>query len=399
MRRKHAPSKLAWTISALLLVGSSARRGAADEPSERPRRAPSWLREIDPRAYREEDGALVAPAPEGGSALLSMDPGLQHAMEAVFARYEVPYGGLVAMDPRSGRVLAYVSHSSAEAAAPDQVQTARAPAASVFKLVTSAALLDSGVGPNQRTCYHGGASGLTLSHLTDDPRRDTACATLEDALGGSINGIFAKLADRHLEQGTLARYAAAFGFGEALPVDVGAEVSAVDVPSERLEFARTAAGFYHSHLSPLHGALLASTVASHGRMPAAWVVDQVHDRQGGVRYEHQSRVHREVIGRLTAQSLNRMMQRTVSHGTARRAFVDDHGVPFLPGIRVAGKTGTLFSERPFRGYTWWVGFAPAERPTIAVSALVVNRPEWRIKASFVAREALRHWLVTRARSR
>ena len=80
-------------------------------------------------------------------------------------------------------------------------------------------------------------------------------------------------------------------------------------------------------------------------------------------------------------------------GTARRAFHDPRGVPFLPGISVAGKTGTLSGENPYRGYTWWVGFAPAEHPTIALAALAVNTPEWRIKASTVAREALRNYLV------
>ena len=93
------------------------------------------------------------------------------------------------------------------------------------------------------------------------------------------------------------------------------------------------------------------------------------------------------------------MERTVSRGTARSAFFDDKGQPFLPGIIVAGKTGTLTRERPsYRGYTWWVGFAPLERPTIAVAALVVNTPEWRIKASYLAREALRYHLVVRPRA-
>jgi cell division protein FtsI/penicillin-binding protein 2 len=90
-----------------------------------------------------------------------------------------------------------------------------------------------------------------------------------------------------------------------------------------------------------------------------------------------------------------MMERTVTDGTARRSFHDARGNAFLPGIRVAGKTGTLSGSDPYRGYTWWVGFAPADRPTIAVAALVVNTPRWRIKASYLARETLRYYLVER----
>jgi cell division protein FtsI/penicillin-binding protein 2 len=55
----------------------------------------------------------------------------------------------------------------------------------------------------------------------------------------------------------------------------------------------------------------------------------------------------------------------------------------------------LSKERPYRGYTWWIGFAPANAPKIAVAALVVNSPKWRIKAGYVGREALRHYLFTR----
>ena len=100
-----------------------------------------------------------------------------------------------------------------------------------------------------------------------------------------------------------------------------------------------------------------------------------------------------MIPRRTARTVGEMMERTITHGTGRRSFFDPQGLPFLPGIRVAGKTGTLSAERPYRGYTWFVGFAPADAPTIAVAALVVNTPRWRIKAAYVGREALRQYLV------
>lgn len=388
--------------------GAPARRGHATEDSsattararERARRtsARDILRSLDPLRHRLEDGALVSDLQDGYTAVLSLDPGLQRAMQDLLARYEVPWGALVAIEPATGRVLAYVSHSSADPDAGDLVRDASAPAASVFKVITAAALLDAGVGPATSVCYHGGSSRLTMAQLLDDPRRDTLCATLEDAMGSSINAVFARLADRHLDPAALGRYASAFGFGEALPFDVPTEASAIDLPADRLEFARTAAGFWHTHLSPLHGALIAATIANDGRMPRPSLVDAVLDRDGRVMHEHRPRIYREVVGRLTARALNRMMRRTVRDGTARRAFRDERGVPFLPGIEIAGKTGTLSRERPYRGYTWWIGFAPADRPTIALAALVVNRPNWRIKASFVAREALRHWLVVRPRA-
>jgi len=152
-------------------------------------------------------------------------------------------------------------------------------------------------------------------------------------------------------------------------------------------------------MSPIHAALIASTIANDGRMPRAAIVDRVEAASGEVLMRHEPSIFREVIPRSTARAVNQMMQLTVTEGTARRTFVDPQGRPFLPGIAIAGKTGTLSAERPYRGYTWWVGFAPAERPTIAVAAVVVNTPLWRIKASHVAREALRWYLVENAATR
>jgi len=356
----------------------------------------------------------VVDAPNGETAVLTVDAGFQQHLEAYFARYQVPEAGLVALDPTTGRVLAYVSHRGRDTAPADVARDASAPAASVFKIITGAALLDAGVRSTEQVCYHGGESRLVASLLDPNPALDRTCATLAEAMGGSLNAVVARLPDPHLDAPPLERfaprfglrpgpplggYAHPFGFGQALPFDLDTTPSDTEVPSGRLEFARTSAGFWHSHMSPLHGALIAATVASGGTMPRAGIVDRVLDREGHVVHRFEPSAYRQVIGRDTATALNRMMRLTVSRGTARRSFHDDHGRPFLPGIAVAGKTGTLSSERPYRGYTWWVGFAPADHPTIAVATLVVNTPEWRIKASHAAVEALRYWLVTRPAAR
>ncbi len=365
------------------------------EPAPPTRR--ELLQGFDPRVHEADGPRRVSPLEGGRRAILSLEPGLQSHVEGVFRRYEVPFGAVVAMEPATGRVLAYVSHSSANPDAGDLVLDATPPAASVFKVITGSALVDAGVGRSRRVCYGGGSSRLREVDLEDNPRRDNRCATLGEAMGGSINSVFAKLADRHLDPPTLERYAAAFGFGHALPFDVPTRPSPAEVPTERLEFARTAAGFWHMHMSPLHAALIGATIANGGEMPRASIVDRVEGADGGVLYENEPSIFRPVIPGSTAGTVRRMMERTVSHGTARRTFFDAHGNAFLPGISVAGKTGTLSSERPYRGYTWWVGFAPADAPTVAVAALVVNTPQWRIKAAYMARETLRYHLVERPR--
>lgn len=363
------------------------------------RRPAELLRGLDPEVRRGDGEHALAPLADGRTAVLTVDRGLEAHVRAQLERYEVPYAGLVALEPSTGRVLAYVSHSSADASPPDLAIDTSAPAASVFKVITASALIDEGVAPTTRVCYGGGARAITLRDLADDPARDRQCATLSEAMGSSINSVFAKLADRHLDQRTLERYGSAFAFGEMLPFDAPAAAGTLSVPSERLERARTAAGFWHSQLSPLHGALIASTIASGGVMPRAMIVDRVLGPDDTLVQRFTPTAYRRVISAATAERVGRMMRRTVSSGTARSAFFDERGQPFLPGVTVAGKTGTLTRERPeYRGYTWWVGYAPADAPTIAVAALVVNTPRWRIKASYLARETLRYWLVERARA-
>jgi cell division protein FtsI/penicillin-binding protein 2 len=269
------------------------------------------------------------------------------------------------------------------------------PSASVFKLVTAAALIEAGAPLDEPVCYGGGLRRLTLADVLDNPARDRACATLAQAISGSINAVVAKLADRKLDRTTIERFAHAFGFGQALPFDSPTQPSLLDVPEDRLERARAAAGFWHSYMSPLHGAVLAATIANRGEMPRPAMVERVLDAEGHELYLRQAAPTHAAISSATAATLGQMMLGTVTHGTARTAFRDAHGRSYLPGIAVAGKTGSLSSDKPFRAYSWWVGYAPEAAPEIALAALVVNTPEWRIKASQVAREALRYYLITR----
>jgi cell division protein FtsI/penicillin-binding protein 2 len=351
------------------------------------------MKEFDPLNYRVLDERLVADLKGGYRAVLSLDRRLQEHVEKIFEKYQVPFGAVAAVEPATGRVLAYVSHSSADPDAGDLVRDPTPPSASVFKVVTAAALVDAGIQPDRRTCYGGGFRRLTTADLVDDPKRDRYCVSLETAMGSSVNAVFAKLADRHLSRATLARYASAFGFGHSLPFDARTLPSRLEVPADRIEFARTAAGFWHMHMSPLHGALIASTVANDGIMQRPSMVDEVVDATGRVLDRHEPRAFRSVIGAGTARVVGRLMRRTVTHGTARRAFYDPRNRPFLPGVSIAGKTGSLTQQKPYRAYSWWVGFAPVEKPKIAVAALVVNTPRWRIKASYAARETLRNYLM------
>jgi cell division protein FtsI/penicillin-binding protein 2 len=91
-----------------------------------------------------------------------------------------------------------------------------------------------------------------------------------------------------------------------------------------------------------------------------------------------------------AAELRELMVGVVSRGTAKSAFRDPKGRPLLGPVRVSGKTGSLSGSDPKGRYEWFIGVAPAEEPTVAIAALVVNGAVWWRNASQVAAEVLKH---------
>lgn len=344
---------------------------------------------IQPERARLKDGKLVQSLDKRGVVEYSLVPELQRVAMETLRNGEVPFGAVVAIEPSTGRVLTYAQHSEEDSTLKRIPVMANPPAASIFKLITAAALLEhSEVTPETRVCFHGGHRGLTAASLVDDPAKDSKCETMAEALGRSTNQVFGKLALAHLDATVLGKYAKAFRFNETLPFEVPVELSQATFADDRLEFARTAAGFYNTHLSPMHGALIAAAIANDGLMMTPHVVDRL--RVGDeITYQSTPVGLGRAIKESTARVLGNMMVSTTTTGTAGPYFRNRDEV--MEGIQVAGKTGSLSADQPDGSklsFSWWVGFAPLEKPEIALAVLVVNREAWKIKSSLVAREVL-----------
>jgi cell division protein FtsI/penicillin-binding protein 2 len=349
---------------------------------------------------RLADGQVyVAALADGGRAELTLDPRLQEATEEVLRAFQVPYGGAAVVSVPDGRVLALVGRSAADPRlGPSELALrAWAPAASVFKVVSATALVERGVSPSTRTCYHAGTSAVLLDNLLDLPSLDTRCDTLAYGLGKSQNAILAKLASKHLTPTGLEDVGRALGFGRAIAFELPVEPSRLDVPTDPLEFARTAAGFWHSTLSPFHGALLAATIANGGAMPAPTIVERAVAK-GGMPVALALPEPTRAVPAAAAREVGRMMELTTRIGTAKGMFRDRRGRRILP-IEVAGKTGTLsaMTDHGYVGYSWFIGYAPADHPAIAFAVALGNGPRYRIKASYVGRRIVTEYLKTRAR--
>jgi peptidoglycan glycosyltransferase len=357
------------------------------------------------------DGAATVPFGEKKVARLTVDPALQKTAEAILASHHIPEASVVLMDVATGKILVYASHVE-KGPARDLAIEAHAPAASVFKIVTASALVEvAGAAPDQRECYSGGEQRLTEKDLLPDPRRDKWCTTLAGAMGRSINTVFARTALRLLKPAQLEAEARELGFGAPLPFDVPVAASALNVPTDTLGFARTSAGFWNTTLSPLHAAWLSTAIARGGEPVRPVIVSEVEEKGASkpLLVAQTSLVQRRIMKTETARAVTTMLEATVSDGTSFKAFHDPKGAAFLPGVVVAGKTGTLTDPSSQRFYTWFTGFAPSrpyiapegtkdaeihEPPKVAVAVLVVNEPTWQVKANVVAREVLRAYFAS-----
>ncbi|MGC4089710.1 MAG: penicillin-binding transpeptidase domain-containing protein [Polyangiaceae bacterium] len=285
---------------------------------------------------------------------LTLDPTLSRAALRLLEQARPVAGAAVAIDLKSNHLLVF-SEMHRGSARGSVLTEARMPAASVFKLVTTAALFESGgVRPNDKVCISGGIRSVERRHLDAPHGGGISCGPFSQALGFSRNAVYAQLATRRLARQDLIDVAERLGFNANIPFDWPVPLGSLSVPYNDLEFARTATGFKGSTLSPLGAAYLASIIARGGVAQRVHLVapDEPDADEEGTR----------VLKPATARRITKMMEVTVRSGTSRSVFNDDSGHSLLPGVRVAGKTGTLRPGSSAETTSWFVGFAPADKP-------------------------------------
>ncbi len=333
------------------------------------------------KVVRVEDH-YEAPMADGRTAILTLDPVLQEAAEKLLVESRAPKGAIVAMAP-DGKILALAGRRATEPKGstegtfdPHLATDAWAPAASVFKLVTASALVGAGVDPDDKIAFHGGVRSVMESNLHDD-KRDSGTASLAFGVAHSNNAIVGKFAYQHLEPAALAKLAHAMGIDTAY-AQIPAIAGKLALPDTHdLEFAKAAAGFVGTDLSAVGGAVLAATFADDGEQPTPYLIDKVV----GTSDTPVHALHRVVTAEV-AHAVTRMMVQTCDIGSAAKSF---HGHK----VRVAGKTGTLTRTEPFyMEHSWFVGYAPVEKPTLIVAVVLGNPENWHLRGQEAARRLI-----------
>jgi peptidoglycan glycosyltransferase len=306
---------------------------------------------------------------------LTVEPRLQRVAERLLEGARPAEGAIVVSDVQSGRILAWASYGDGA----DWVSSAHAPSASLFKLVTATALLEGGhVDPATPQCWSGGEHAISLDDLRVDSHAE--CAPFGDALGRSINAVFARLSTKYLSSADLLSQASKLGFLGRVPIDVPTEENTVTVHDGELGMARAAAGFWNGETSPLGPLFAMTTIANDGERVRLHVVDR-GDADVRVSLGRAMKVD-------TARTLRKMLQITTQRGTCAKVFHNPDGSSAFPNMPIAAKTGTLIGGHPTRMFSWFAAFAPATDPKIAVSVMLGNNVAWLRKGNQVGRDLL-----------
>jgi penicillin-binding protein A len=334
-------------------------------------------------------------APQGGSVTLTIDPKAQKAAyDGMKELGNNVRGAVVALDPSTGKVLAMISSPSYDPnrlADHDFTKVAKARAAltnnslqplnnraieevlppgSTFKLVTAAAALETG--KYQPDSLVPGGTHLDLPQTSHDLPNENgrSCGgdkiTLTRALQVSCNVAFGSVGLK-LGAAALRSQAEKFGWGkryffdldDSLTRQATSQFPEPDAP----ETALSAIGQWEVSATPLQMAMVAAGIANGGTVMKPYLVDEIRSSDLEVIDKTDPEaLTPNAVSAATARKLTDMMVAVVDNGTATTAQI--------PGVKVAGKTGTAQSEPNRPPYAWFVSFAPADNPTVAVAVLV-----------------------------
>ena len=325
----------------------------------------------------------------GATIELTIDPKAQAAADKALGDSK---GAVVALDPRTGAILAMVSHPSYDPnplSSHDLSKASKAwqvlsndkdkaylnrtingvyPPGSTFKVVTAAAALENGVVSDENSTVPGPASldlPLTSTNLPNEDGR--ACGpnnetTLIHALEISCNTTFGSLG---LDLGgeKLRAQAAKFGFGDALQIPMRVSVSSVPADLNAPQAAQAAIGQYDVRATPLQMAMVAAGIGNKGSVMTPYLIQSVRSANLDIIESAPDPVElSQAVSEQTASTLTKMMVSVVDNGSGARARI--------PGVDVAGKTGTAQHDPGKPPHAWFISFAPAVNPKVAVAVVV-----------------------------
>jgi len=332
------------------------------------------------------DAAAGVPVP-GNDVRLTIDSRVQQAAEAALGDRR---GAVVVLDPRTGAVLAMASNPTYEpgsvddrwadlsadgsgAALVNRAAMSLYPPGSTYKVVTLAAALDSGAATAETT-YPGPASiEIGGAPVTNYGGSSYGTIDLRKATASSVNTVFGQLA-RDLGAEELVSGSEDFGVNTSVPFELPTMTSLMPDPAEMTVWETAWAGVGQpvgEHVSPpgpqvtpLQMALIAAGIANDGVVMRPYLISSITDHSGAIITSTVPKSWKNAVSEQTAATVTELMVGVVESGSGARAAI--------PGVSVAGKTGTAEAGKSVETHAWFIAFAPAAGPRVAMAIVLEN---------------------------
>lgn len=362
----------------------------------------------DYSSWQNALNSLAGISEPGNSVQLTIDSRIQRAAEQALAGR---VGAIVALDPRSGAVLAWASaptfdntniqaaieaanaSGGADTSMYDRATLALYTPGSTFKVLTLASALENGLATLETTYDSPGRMEIGGADVVSIGERGHGKISLAKAFALSSNTVFGQVADG-LGAEKLVATARAFGYGQQLGLDFTTAASVMPNPEEMTEWelawagAGQPVGQGHTpgpQATVMQNALMAATIANNGIAMNPYVVSQILAPDGTVLKTTRGHSLGQAVGSGTAEQVKQAMLDVVQNGTGSAAAI--------AGVKVAGKTGTAETNNANANSTF-VGFAPYDTPTVAIAVVIEQNAKGEESAAAVGGQVLRAALAT-----
>ena len=348
--------------------------------------------------YSSWNNALLSLAGQtqpGNTVKLTIDSRIQTAAEQALKGFK---GAVVVLDPRTGAVLACASSPSydntnieavmqsgggEDGSMYDRAMDALYTPGSTFKAVTLSAALESGTASLSSTYQAPGSMDIGNAPVTNYDKESYGTISLQKAFAVSSNVVFGQVADQ-VGASTLVQYANAFGYGQKLGQDLKSAASIMADPAQMTEWELAGAGAGQPvgqdhtpgpQTTVMQNAVIAAAIANSGVVMDPFFVSQVLAPDGTVVKTTQSRSLGQAISADTADKVKQAMLDVVQSGTGTDAQIS--------GVKVAGKTGSAETGGT-NVNSMFIGFAPYDQPTVAISVALEDFDKHDVKAAKIA---------------
>ena len=357
----------------------------------------------DYSSWQNALNSLAGITEPGNSVQLTIDSRIQQAAEQALAGRK---GAIVVLDPRTGAVLAWASapaydntdiaaameaanaSGGADTSMFDRATQALYSPGSTFKTVTLSSALENGVAALSSTYSSPGRMEIGGADVVSVNEQGHGTITLDRAFAVSSNTVFGQVAEQ-LGADRLVATAQAFGYGQNLGIDFSTAASIMPDPADmstwELAWAGAGQPVGQGHTpgpqtTVMQNAVIAAAIANNGIAMNPYVVGQILAPDGTVVKTTRERSLGQAVSSGTAEQVKEAMLDVVQNGSGSAAGI--------AGVKVAGKTGTAETNSATPNSTF-IGFAPYDTPTLAVSLVLEETTENEATAAAVAGQVLR----------